>query len=148
MKNNFISISDLKDSELEENNNKEQLPISNNYEKTNNDVNNEEKLNLIKSEIKTIIKNIYKNNDNYNINYNQNKINEKQNKEIENKEINKKHLKINTSSYEQIEKYSQKNTIIRTNSIELGNKSPLIIKNNEKINNITLPKSNDKKKKI
>ena len=104
MKNNFISISDLNDSELEENNNKEQLPISNNYEKTNNDVNNEEKLNLIKSEIKTIIKNIYKNNDNYNINYNQNKINEKQNKEIENKEINKKHLKINTSSYEQIEK--------------------------------------------
>ena len=148
MKNNFISISDLKDSELEENNNKQQLPISNNYEKKNNDVNNEEKLNLIKSEIKTIIKNIYKNNDNYNINYNQNKINEKQNKEIENKEINKKNLKINTSSYEQIEKYSQKNTIIRSNSIELGNKSPLIIKNNEKINNITLPKSNDKKKKF
>ena len=39
-----------------------------------------------------------------NINYNQNKVNEKQNKEIENQEINKKHLKINTSSYEQIEK--------------------------------------------
>ena len=43
---------------------------------------------------------------------------------------------------------SQKNTIIRSNSIELGNKSPLIIKNNEKINNITLPKSNDNKKKF
>ena len=141
--NQFISISDLNDSELEGNINKEKLFTSNFDEINNKNLNNEEKLNTIKSEMKTIIKNIYKKNDNYNINYNQIKVNEK-----ENKGFNKKNLEINTSYFEQIQNKEEKNTIVRSNSIQLRNKSPLIIKNNEKINNIIVPKNKQNTMKI